>query len=370
MTCGCRLPVREGARGCSALVIRPLFYLCNPSQTLAQDFTPQVSRSDGTEVITVVGENFVIDPVLVFSSPMGEQYVSEGYESKHGGDYNLLPVTPVAPTPTPVPTPSPTYEEPYLSYNTLGSTFREFWPSERLASALPPVISANTTHVVTGIPPNHAVGQFVRVRIQSPIDKVYLFSDRHFVPFYRPTVQSVFPPSLPLSGGIITLRGHSFGNGGRVLIKQRLFFNSSSVPGDEAYPGLYTLQHEADRPGYAHALFLAGLYRDDGLHPLPARAAHVHGRCLPWLLVLPTLLPCANVRFLLYSPPSTTLHPGRQVLWALLGNPGWLRALVSAPVVPGGEGGPAHSRRRHAAARSVHVRPLRPACVEPHHDSL
>jgi hypothetical protein len=86
----------------------------------------------------------------------------------------------------------------------------------------------------------------VRVAVPSPVDRSIMYTDTHFIPFYTPTIQSVDPASVPLSGGILNIRGHSFGNGGRVYTKQRLYYKSTSVPGDPVYAGLHAVPHEVD----------------------------------------------------------------------------------------------------------------------------
>ncbi len=225
------------------------------SVRLCQSIAPRITRTDGTEAITMTGQHFVDAPALSFSTPFGEAYVPTGFEAKHGGNYDLLPVVATPPTPTPKAQPTATSEHLYLSTQTFGVTFREILPVENLLPVVPnPLLSSVSVPttalalVRSQVPANHAPGHYLRAFFQCPIDKTLLYTDRYFIPFHTPTVTRVNPPSLPLSGGVLNLHGHSFGNGGRVLVRQRLFYNSSSVQGDRAYAGLFTVRQDSDLP--------------------------------------------------------------------------------------------------------------------------
>jgi hypothetical protein len=81
--------------------------------------------------------------------------------------------------------------------------------------------NASTSLVVAYAKRNHVAGHYARVRVLSPVDRSYLFTDRILIPFYPPTVLELYPPTVPISGGIINVLGHSFGNGGKIIIRQR-----------------------------------------------------------------------------------------------------------------------------------------------------
>jgi hypothetical protein len=215
-----------------------------------QNISTNVSRSDGVETIVIVGRAFRAAPSLLFTTPQGEAYVPTGFEDRHGGNYLTRPAYASVPTPSPTPTPEAPDELASLSATTFGSTWRTSFPRSNHVPVYPSLLVSGPTAASAVIPANHAYGQYVRVRVQSPVDRSFYFTDRVLVRFHTPTITRVSPVSLPLSGGIINVYGHSFGTGGRVLMRQRLFYNSTSVPGDRAYAGLHSLPHEADMLAY------------------------------------------------------------------------------------------------------------------------
>lgn len=203
-------------------------------------------QSDGSDILTVFGTGFTENGNVLFTTPAAEYYLPSGFETMISGNYDLMPTVPIPPTPSPTPTRSPTIEQPYLSDAVPGCTFRTIWPSSTDVVLYPrPTVFKDTT-VVVPVPANQAPGYNIRIGVHSPVDRSILFTASVLVPFSTPIIQVVDPPVLPLSGGILNLHGRSFGFGGRVYIQQRLFYTSSSVSGDPAYAGIYTVPWEVD----------------------------------------------------------------------------------------------------------------------------
>ena len=197
-------------------------------------------------MLKVTGNHFVANGGLIFSTPAAEAYVPTGYEAKAGGNYDSMPKILVAPTPTPQPPREATVEDPYLSARAPGCTWKTFWPNSSDYVIQAHVYTFSNTSVVAQVPQNHAYGHYFRIGVPSTVDRSVIFTDAYFLPMFQPTIQALDPPSLPLSGGVLNIIGHSFGNGGRVYIKQRLYYYSTSVPGDPVYAGVHPLPHEAD----------------------------------------------------------------------------------------------------------------------------
>ena len=151
-----------------------------------------------------------------------------GYESKIGGNYDLMPVLVDPPAPTPLPDSSVTSSQAELqglqssAEVAMECPWRVFWPEENNARITPPVFSFTTTRVLVAGPTNHASGQYMRVAVPSPVDRSVLYTDSYLLPYYAPTVVEIFPPSIPLTGGVINLIGYNFGLGGRVYIRQHV----------------------------------------------------------------------------------------------------------------------------------------------------
>jgi hypothetical protein len=205
--------------------------------------SPAIARSDGSDSLVFSGNNFTDNPSVVLTTPLAEPVGPTGYEEKHGGNYDLTVPYFVSPTPSPTPVPTMPLEQAYL----LGAAgagvtpWRTVYPIRNDAPIYVPVGTGSPNLVVAPVVANHAAGYYVRVRVRSTVDRSYVFTDRIWVPFFRPTLQEVYPPSLPRGGAVVNLLGHSFGTGGRVLIRQHTSTVSPTTLGDGAYQGLHAL---------------------------------------------------------------------------------------------------------------------------------
>ena len=76
----------------------------------------------------------------------------------------------------------------------------------------------------------HGLGLLVQVRVRSPLERIYFLSQPMLLKFSSPRIHTFHPRSLPLTGGLLTIYGESFGSGGRVMVRQRRDYMSNSVP--------------------------------------------------------------------------------------------------------------------------------------------
>ena len=122
---------------------------------------------------------------------------------------------------------------------TSDGVWRVVYPIRNDGPIYTPAIFANTSLVVATLVANHATGYWVRVRMRSPVDYSYFFSDRFWVPFFPPTVLEVYPTGVPKAGAVINILGHSMGTGGRVIIRQRAALLSAAALSDGSLTQLY-----------------------------------------------------------------------------------------------------------------------------------
>jgi hypothetical protein len=164
---------------------------------LPQSHGPLVSKSDGSEQVAFSGNNMSADARVVFVSTVGEPLVAPtGYEEQIGGNYDVKrPYLTVSATPLPSPAlPPPTKEQLFYMNGVVDSAWRVAYPVFDHNPTFVRIHNASTSLVVAYAKRNHVAGHYARVRVLSPVDRSYLFTDRILIPFYPPTVLELYPP--------------------------------------------------------------------------------------------------------------------------------------------------------------------------------